>query len=50
MVNPFEVFPEPPAVRLSRICLGQAVVCLSALTSTAVLLSRVVPTIMSGFN
>jgi hypothetical protein len=50
MVNPFKLFPEPQAVRLSRICLAQVVVCLSALASNAVLLSKIVPTMISGFN
>lgn len=50
MVNPFEEFPEPQAVSLTHICLAQAVVCLSALTSTAVLLSRVLPSMISGLN
>lgn len=50
MVNPFKLFPEPQAVRLSRICLAQVVVCISALASNAVLLSKVVPSLMSGGN
>ncbi|MBR0906640.1 hypothetical protein [Bradyrhizobium liaoningense] len=39
MVDPFKAFPEPHAVKLRRICLAQVVVSVSALTSTAVLLS-----------
>lgn len=50
MANPFEAFPEPQAVTLRRICLAQAAVCMSALTSTAVLLSKVLPTVMGGLN
>jgi hypothetical protein len=50
MANPFNMFPEPQAVKLSRICIAQVVVCASALTSNAVLLSKIVPTLISGFN
>ncbi|WP_157644210.1 hypothetical protein [Bradyrhizobium sp. WSM2793] len=50
MVNPFKLFHEPQAVRLSRICLARAIVCLSALASNAVLLLKVVPTMISGLN
>ncbi|WP_160300759.1 hypothetical protein [Bradyrhizobium japonicum] len=50
MVNPFNLISEPQAVRLSRICLAQAVVCVSALASNAVLLSKIVPTMIGGFN
>lgn len=50
MMNPFKLFPEPQAVRLSHICIAQVVVCASALTSNAVLLSKIVPTLISGFN
>jgi hypothetical protein len=50
MANPFRAFPEPPAVKLRRICLAQAAVCLSALTSIAVLLSKVMPTMIGGLN
>ena len=39
MVDPFKAFPEPHAVKLRRICVAQVVVSVSALTSTAVLLS-----------
>ncbi len=50
MVSPFRGFPEPHSVKLRRICLAQAAVCLSALTSTAVLLSRLLPSVGSGLN
>jgi hypothetical protein len=50
MASPLKAFPEPQAVTLRRICLAQAAVCLSALTSTAVLLSKVLPTVMGGLN
>ncbi|WP_161497189.1 hypothetical protein [Bradyrhizobium nitroreducens] len=50
MMNPFKLFPEPQAVRLSRICIAQVVVCASALTSNAILLSKIVPTLINGFN
>jgi hypothetical protein len=50
MVNLSRVFPEPHSVKLKRICLAQAAVCLSALTSTVVLLSRLLPSVMSGLN
>lgn len=39
MVDPFKAFPEPHAVKLRRICVAQVVVSVSALTSTAALLS-----------
>lgn len=50
MADPFRAFPEPQAVALRRICLARAAVCLSALTSTAVLLSKVMPTVIGGLN
>lgn len=50
MASPSNVFPEPQAVSLGRICLAQVIVSLSALTSTAVLLAMVLPTMMSGLN
>jgi hypothetical protein len=50
MANPFKVFPEQHWVKLRRICLAQAAVCLSTLASMAVLLSRVVPTMMGTLN
>lgn len=50
MANPYKLFPEPQAARLSRICLAQAVVCVSALASNALLLSKIVPSMISGFN
>lgn len=42
IVDPFKAFPEPQAVNLRRICLAQVVVSVSALTSTAALLSCLV--------
>ena len=39
MVDPFKAFPEPHAIKLRRICVAQVVVSVSALTSTAALLS-----------
>ncbi len=48
MPHPFKVFPVPPGVTLRRICLAQAIVSISALGSTVLLLSKVVPTIVSG--
>lgn len=50
MANPYKLFPEPQRARLSRICLAQTVVCLSALASNVVLLSKILPTMISGFN
>lgn len=50
MVDPFKMFPEPRAVSLRRICLAQAAVCVSALASTAVLLSRLVPMVMRALS
>jgi hypothetical protein len=50
MADPFRAFPEPQTVALRRICLARAAVCLSALTSTAVLLSKVMPAVIGGFN
>jgi hypothetical protein len=42
-----KLLPDPYVATLRRISLAQAVVCVSALTSTAVLLSRVMA-IMNG--
>ncbi|WP_156918259.1 hypothetical protein [Bradyrhizobium sp. Cp5.3] len=42
MARPTKLLPDPYAATLKRICLAQAVVCVSTLTSTAVLLSHVV--------
>jgi hypothetical protein len=50
MARPYDMHPEPQAVSLGRICLAQAIVSLSALTSTAALLAIVLPTMMSGLN
>ncbi|MEH2535144.1 hypothetical protein V1277_005558 [Bradyrhizobium sp. AZCC 1588] len=50
MASPYKVYPDPYPVCLRRICLAQVIVSLSALTSTAVLLSRVLPGIISGLN
>lgn len=50
MADPFQVFPEPHLVKLRRICLAQAIVSVSALTSIAVLLSRLVPTMIGALN
>jgi hypothetical protein len=50
MARPFKVYPDPHPVQLRRICLAQVIVSLSALTSTAVLLSKLLPGIMSGLN
>jgi hypothetical protein len=47
MARPYNMHPEPHAVALGRICLAQAIVSLSALTSTAVILATVLPTMMS---
>jgi len=41
--------PDPYVTTLRRICLAQPMVCVSALTSTAVLLSHVV-TVMNGLH
>jgi hypothetical protein len=49
MARPMKLLPDPYAVTLRRICLAQALICVSALTSTAVLLSHVV-TVMSGLH
>ena len=50
MATPSHLFPEPQAVSLGRICLIQAIVSVSALASTAVLLATVLPAMMSGVN
>jgi hypothetical protein len=50
MADSFRAFPEPQAVALRRICLARAAVCLSALSSTAVLLSKVMPSVIGGLN
>lgn len=42
MVDPFKAFPESHAVKLRRICLARVIVSVSALTSTAALLSCLV--------
>lgn len=42
MIDLFKAFPEPHAVKLTRICIAQVVVSVSALTSTAALLSCLV--------
>jgi hypothetical protein len=42
-----KLLPDPYPATLRRICLAQALVCVSALTSTAVLLSHVV-TVIKG--
>jgi hypothetical protein len=42
MARPMKLLPDPYIATLRRICLAQALVCVSALTSTAVLLSHVV--------
>ncbi|MCA6110810.1 hypothetical protein [Bradyrhizobium cenepequi] len=47
MASPFKVFPDPQATTLRRICLAQAIVGLSALASTAVLLTT---SIMHGLH
>jgi hypothetical protein len=47
MARPMKLLPDPYAATLRRICLAQSVVCVSALTSTVVLLSHVV-TAVSG--
>jgi hypothetical protein len=47
MARPTKLLPDPYAATLRRVCLAQALICVSALTSTAVLLSHVV-TVMTG--
>ena len=47
MAHPLKLVPDPYVVTLRRICLAQVIISLSALASTAVLLSRVV-TVMNG--
>ncbi|WFU14370.1 hypothetical protein [Bradyrhizobium sp. CB3481] len=48
MAHSFKVFDDEAAT-LKRICVAQAIVSLSALTSIALLLSKLVPTMMNGF-
>jgi hypothetical protein len=47
MARPLKLVPDPYVVTLRRICVAQVMISLSALASTAVLLSRVV-TVMNG--
>jgi len=47
MARPMKLLPDPYVATLRRICLAQAIICVSALTSTAVLLSHVV-VVMNG--
>ncbi|WOH63646.1 hypothetical protein [Bradyrhizobium sp. BWA-3-5] len=49
MAHSFRAFHEQGAT-LKRICVAQAIVSLSALTSTALLLSKLVSTMMNGFH
>ncbi|NOJ48554.1 hypothetical protein [Bradyrhizobium archetypum] len=49
MASPFMLFPEPETVTLKRTCLAQMIISLAALTSTGVLLSKVV-TVMNGMH
>ena len=47
IARPMKLLPDPDVATLRRICLVQALVCVSALTSTAVLLSHVMA-VMNG--
>jgi hypothetical protein len=47
MRSSFCLFTDPQAV-IKRNCLSQLIVSLSALASTAILLSRLVPTMLAG--
>ena len=47
MRSSFCLFTDPRAV-IKRNCLSQLIVSLSALASTAILLSRLVPTMLAG--
>ena len=47
MARPLKLVPDPYVVTLRRICVAQVMISLSALASTAVLLSRVVA-VMNG--
>lgn len=49
MAHPQKVFPEPYAIKLTRICLAQIVVTVSTLTSTAVLCSCLA-LVVKGFD
>jgi len=49
MGRSFEVFSDPQGT-LKRTCMSQAIVSLSALASTAVLLMQVVPTMLGGLH
>ena len=49
MARPLKLVPDPYALTLRRICLAQVIISLSALTSTAALLSRVV-TVINGLH
>jgi hypothetical protein len=47
MRSPFCLFTDPQAV-IERNCLSQLIVSLSALASTAILLTQLVPTMLAG--
>jgi len=49
MTRPMKLLPDPYPATLKRICLAQAIICVSSLTSTAVLLSHVVA-VMNGLR
>ncbi|UPJ47681.1 hypothetical protein IVB30_31120 [Bradyrhizobium sp. 200] len=49
MAHSFNAFHNEGAT-LKRICVAQAIVSLSALTSTALLLSKLLPTMMNDFH
>jgi hypothetical protein len=50
LARPLRVFPDPQGAALEHICVAQAIVSLSALISTTVLLLELVPTIMNGLQ
>ncbi|WP_316233237.1 hypothetical protein [Bradyrhizobium sp. SZCCHNPS2010] len=48
MTSEFKAFPDQPLAALKSICVAQAIISISTLTSTAVLLAKLVPTMMNG--
>ena len=49
MARPIKLLPDPYVATLRRICLAQVLVCVSALTSSAVLLSHVVSVMVGSY-
>ncbi|WP_315730697.1 MULTISPECIES: hypothetical protein [unclassified Bradyrhizobium] len=48
MTHEFKESPDQPGAALKSICVAQAIISISTLTSTAVLLAKLVPTMITG--